>query len=108
MDAHALSHRKLTKRSHHTSLPFPLPDSFPMIYEDAPASGEGAASIAARASLSIETSVADQISELRTVVAGALGSDERELLLHGLGDIAEAYRSGWHSGSDSGDDDDDS
>lgn len=65
-----------------------------------------AKSVAVRASLSTTSAISDRIRNLRRTVTRAVGSDEREALSNGLGEIYEAYEEGWREGSDDDDDDD--
>ena len=44
------------------------------------------------------------LKDIRQIVARSLGYEERETVLNDLSEIAEAYESGWMSGSDSGED----
>ena len=94
-------YHELTSGSYVASLPVPLLDSFPTIYGSRSRESNR---LAARASLSMESSVAGQISHMQRRIGRAVGLDEREMLLDGLGDIAEAYREGWSGDTDSGDD----
>jgi hypothetical protein len=82
------------------TLPFPLLNSFPRIFERSSTTS----SLAVNASLSTETTVALRIKNLQQIVDRAIGVDEREALSNSLGKITEAYEEGWDSGSDEDDD----
>lgn len=96
-----LRHHESTSRSYAACLPVPLLDSFPTIYGSRSRASNG---LAARASLAMESSVAGQISHMQRRIGRIIGLDEREMLLDGLGHIADAYRERWGSDADSGDD----
>ncbi|OBT40986.1 hypothetical protein VE00_08236 [Pseudogymnoascus sp. WSF 3629] len=85
---------------HKTSTPFayPLPTSFPHIYD------RTSASLSVRTSLSTDTRVAARIKSLQTTVGRAIGVEEREALSNALGEMAEGYEEGWSSGSDEDED----
>lgn len=82
-------------------MPFPLLDSFPNIFAQ---TSQIPPSLAIKASLSTDTSVALRVKSLQQVVSRAIGVDEREALSNSLGEIAEAYEEGWDSGTDEDDD----
>lgn len=58
-----------------------------------------------RATLSTETSLSPHFKALRTQSTWSVAMDEREALSNSLGDIADAYKDDWDSGSDEDDDD---
>ncbi|KAH8815790.1 tubulin domain-containing protein [Xylogone sp. PMI_703] len=86
-----------------TALSFPLLDSFPPIYSQAP-SGTSSNVISVCTSLTTDTSVSYRLKSLQNVVNRAISVDEREALNNSLAVIAEAYEEGWDSGSDEDDD----
>jgi hypothetical protein len=89
-----------------TPLSFSLLDSFPQIYSNATAvSDASSTSVSVRTSLSTDTTVADRVRSLRTVISRTVAVDEREALSNSLASIAEGYEEGWDSGSDEDDDD---
>lgn len=90
--------RELTPSRTSTPLPYPLPTSFPHIYD------RTSAALSVRAALSTDTGVAARIRSLRTVVGRAVGVEEREPLGNVLGEMAEGYEEGWSSGSDEDED----
>ena len=49
--------------------------------------------------------MADRIKALQAIAGRAVGVDEREALVNGLGEIRETYEQGWMSDLDSGEDD---
>ncbi|KFY17912.1 hypothetical protein V492_00292 [Pseudogymnoascus sp. VKM F-4246] len=83
-----------------TSIPlaYPLPTSFPHIYN------RTSAALSVRTSLSTDTRVAARIKSLQTTVGRAIGVEEREALSNALGEMAEGYEEGWSSGSDEDED----
>jgi hypothetical protein len=89
---------------YHTSLGFPLLDSFPQIFRDEEGEAlEGFVNVAA--SLSTDASVYDSLKRLRMTVTRAIGMEDREELGNDLAEMAEEYHEGWSSGSDEGEDD---
>ncbi|KAK2733617.1 mtDNA inheritance, partitioning of the mitochondrial organelle [Onygenales sp. PD_40] len=93
-----------TVQRFHTPLSFPILDSFPhnlFAGQGTPASGS---KLSVRASLSTTTQIGEKVKELQKFAARVVGVDEREALMNGLGEIAEAYQESWESESDSGDD----
>ena len=91
---------QLIPHRHHSSLEYPLLDSFPPII---PFSRDHA-HLAVHTSLSNTSRISKRIKALQGVVKKIGKLDEREALSNGLGEISEAYEHGWHSGSDEGDD----
>ncbi|OBT63547.1 hypothetical protein VE03_07030 [Pseudogymnoascus sp. 23342-1-I1] len=81
-----------------TPLAYPLPTSFPHIYD------RTSAALSVRTSLSTDTRVAARIKSLQTTVGRAIGVEEREALANSLGEMAEGYEEGWSSGSDEDED----
>ncbi|KAJ5901574.1 hypothetical protein N7495_002102 [Penicillium taxi] len=88
-------------QSYHTSLRFPVLDSFPHELYPKTEPGEGLRILAA---LTASTRTAERIKALESTAARTLAVDEREAMVNGLGELREAYEDGWSSGSD-GDDD---
>ena len=91
---------QLIPHRHHSSLEYPLLDSFPPII---PFSRDHT-HIAVHTSLSTTSRISKRIKALQGVVKKMAKLDEREALSNGLGEISEAYEHGWHSGSDESDD----
>ncbi|KAL6876025.1 tubulin nucleotide-binding domain-like protein [Trichoderma longibrachiatum] len=89
-------------RNHHTSLLYPLLDSFPSIYDY---DLQGRESIPVHTSLASDGSIVHKMRNLRTQVAPSISLEERENLVNGLAELGAAYEDEWSSGSDSGDDD---
>lgn len=83
--------------SHHVALRFPLLDSFPGIYA---ARASGRSNIATRTSLSIDSSIAESIHSVRSSVGRSVGLEVREELFNRLSEMADSFRSGWHSDDD--------
>ncbi|KAK3953347.1 tubulin domain-containing protein [Pseudoneurospora amorphoporcata] len=93
-------------RSYHTSLRFPLLDSFPQIFKDdngEPSKRGGGLNVTS--SLSTDASVCKRLKLLRTTVVRSIGIEDREQLGNELAEMADEYHEGWSSGSDDGDDD---
>lgn len=95
---------KLTSPRYHTSLAFPILDSFPRIFRD----DEGDAlndRVAVTANLTTDTSVSERLKVLRATITRSIGIEDREELSNDLADMGEEYHEGWSTGSDEGDDD---
>ncbi|PGH28217.1 hypothetical protein AJ80_00107 [Polytolypa hystricis UAMH7299] len=91
-----------TVQRFHSSLAFPILDSFPHnLFAN---QGPPGSTVSVRAALTTSSHVGDQIKQLQKFVVGAVPVDEREMLHNGLGEISESYQEGWDSGSDFGDD----
>ncbi|KAK3340940.1 tubulin nucleotide-binding domain-like protein [Neurospora tetraspora] len=93
-------------RSYHTSLRFPLLDSFPQIFRDdngEPLKRGGGLNVTS--SLSTDASVCKRLKLLGTTVVRSIGMEDREQLGNELAEMADEYHEGWSSGSDDGDDD---
>lgn len=86
---------------YHSSLEFPLLDSFPRIFSLQP----NLAKVAVHTSLSTTADISKRVKALQKLVTRIGGLDERETLSNGLGEISEAYEEGWNSGSDEDSDD---
>ncbi|KAI9043010.1 misato family protein [Aspergillus affinis] len=84
-------------QSFHTSLQFPVLDSFPSDLFSA-ANPEGKMNVLATLTASSRT--ADRIKAMETVASRIIGIDERENIVNGLGEIRETYETGWMSDSD--------
>ena len=91
---------QLIPHRHHSSLEYPLLDSFPPII---PFSRDHT-HLAVHTSLSTTSRISKRIKALQGVVKKMAKLDEREALSNGLGAISEAYEHTWHSGSDESDD----
>ncbi|KAB5558146.1 tubulin domain-containing protein [Coniochaeta sp. 2T2.1] len=92
----------VTKR-YHSSLAFPLLDSFPKIFRD-DQNQVLDHSVDITASLTTDASVSGRLKALRTTVARSIGVEDRETLSNDLLEMADEYHEGWSSGSDEGDD----
>ncbi|KAI9754812.1 MAG: hypothetical protein M4579_004537 [Chaenotheca gracillima] len=86
-------------QKYRTSLSYPQPDSFPPIFNTQ------RSDVGMRTGLSTESSTAEYLRGLRRAAAVGMARDEREALSNALGEMAEAYDSGWRSGSDDDEDD---
>ncbi|CAF9928443.1 MAG: mtDNA inheritance, partitioning of the mitochondrial organelle [Alectoria fallacina] len=84
----------------HSSLEYPLLDSFPPIFSLSP----GLTQFAVHTSLSTTSGISKRVKALQSMVSRMADFDERETLSNRLGEIGEAYEDGWHSGSDESDD----
>ncbi|KAI0997660.1 hypothetical protein K3495_g10527 [Podosphaera aphanis] len=84
-------------------LPFTLVDSFPHIFAQS-SSSSASSSFEVSTSLSTDTTVALKLKNLQHITHKVIIIDEREALSNTLGEIAEAYRQGWDSGTDDDDD----
>ncbi|KAL4997822.1 tubulin domain-containing protein [Aspergillus recurvatus] len=85
----------------HTSLQYPLLDSFPndMISLSTPKD-----KVNTIAALTASTRTAERVRSLESVAGRVVAVDERENLVNGLGEIRESYETGWISDSDFDDD----
>ena len=91
---------QLIPHRYHSSLEYPLLDSFPPIF---PFSRDHT-HLAVHTSLSTTSRISERIRALQGVIKKMGKLDEREALYNGLGEISEAYEQGWQSGSDESDD----
>ena len=78
----------------------PILDSFPCGLFPSPPSGAGVSVLAA---LTASSRTAESIKAIETTAARLSSVDEREAMLNGLGEIREAYETGWSSGSEDDD-----
>ncbi|KAI9932143.1 hypothetical protein ASPWEDRAFT_59420 [Aspergillus wentii DTO 134E9] len=85
----------------HTSLRFPILDSFPGNMLPISNPDAGAKVLAA---LTASSRTAERIKTMQAVAGRMIGVDERENLVNGLGEIRESYETGWASDSDYDDD----
>lgn len=93
----------ISNRSHYEPFAFPLLDSFPKIYTDK--NGQPRTDqVGVTTSLTTDSSVSAAMKELRATVSQSIGLSDREDLSNDIAELAEAYREGWSSGSDDGDD----
>jgi hypothetical protein len=90
-------------RNYHSSLAFPLLDSFPKIFRD-DKGNKLAGGVDITASLTTDASVSGRLKMLRSTVLRSIGVEDREVLGSELADMADEYHEGWDSGSDEGDD----
>ena len=102
-----LSHRvggfllsRLTPHRLHSSLEYPLLDSFPPIIPFSRDHNH----LAVHTSLSTTSRISKRMKALQGVVKKMAKLDESEALSNGLCEISEAYEHVWHSGSDESDD----
>lgn len=87
------------------SLELPVLDSYPDIYQSHQDTKIQAGSrLAANALLSTDTSLSNDVKNLRSIVTPRIPVIDREALDNGLAEIQDAYRDGWSSGSDNDDD----
>lgn len=96
-------HNANSRGRYHSSLAFPLLDSFPKIFRDE----EGQVldhTVDITASLTTDASVSARLKALRTTVSRSIGIEDRETLSNELAEMADEYHEGWSSGSDEGDD----
>lgn len=89
---------------YHSSLAFPLLDSFPKIFRD-DQDHVLDHTVDVTASLTTETSVSGRLKALRSTVSRSIGVEDRETLSNDLAEMADEYHEGWSSGTDEGDDD---
>lgn len=85
----------------HTTLPFPVLDSFPQNMFPELRSKE---KISILAALTVSSRTAERLKVYETLAGRVAGVDERETLVNGLGEIRETYETGWMSDSDFDDD----
>ena len=85
---------------YHSSLEYPLLDSFPPIFSLSP----GHSHSAVHTSLSTTSRISKRIKDLQSAISRTANLDERETLYNGLGEIREAYEVVSHGGSDESDD----
>ncbi|KAI9808226.1 MAG: hypothetical protein M1825_004683 [Sarcosagium campestre] len=90
-------------RRFRAGLRFPILSSFPKIYEQQMI-GPDKEDLVVETGLRANTSIANYVQSIRSVVGRSTNVDEREALSNGLGELAEAYNFGWDSGSDEDDD----
>ena len=90
---------RLNPRRYHSSLEYPLLDSFPPIFLPPP----GKTHIAVHTSLSTTSGISKRIKALQRTISQTANFDERESLYHGLGEISEAYEVVSYNGSDESD-----
>ena len=91
---------QLIRCRHHSSLEYPLLDSFPPIFSLSP----GLSQVGVHTSLSTTRGISKRVQALQRMVSRMANLEERETLCNGLGEISEAYQDGWHGGSDDSDD----
>lgn len=89
----------------HTSLEFPIVDSFPGIFPTHnPTDPLNETTCGMDTALMTTTSVISHITELKKSVGRAVKVQEREVLLNGLDEIVDIFQDGWNSDSDWDDD----
>ncbi|CRK13582.1 hypothetical protein BN1708_010875 [Verticillium longisporum] len=93
---------RATEHVHSFDIAFPLLDSFPKIYTAQ--EKEPNESVGVETCLSTDSAVSEAVDGLRTLTTPLLGIEDRENISNDLAELAEAYRDGWSSGSDDGDD----
>ncbi|RDA88484.1 hypothetical protein CP532_6604 [Ophiocordyceps camponoti-leonardi (nom. inval.)] len=89
-------------RLYTSSLPFPLLNSFPPLYEDASSDVGG---IPVKTVLSTDSSISTRLRSLRSQIRPSVSAVDREEMGNALSDIVDAYQQGYSSDSDEGDDD---
>ena len=92
----------LKSNRYHSTLRYPLPDSFPSIFAERT---DNSKSIAVHTSLSTTSKVAIYVEALQSVVNRTVQLYEREAMSNGLAEISESYEEGWSGGSDDDSDD---
>jgi len=98
-----ITNAKVFARRFQTDLLFPLLDTFPERLFQTQRSQGG---LEMSAALVCNSTMKDKIFDLRDSTFRAVPVDERESLYNDLTQMAQSYDFGWHSGSDTGDDDD--
>lgn len=89
--------------SYRSPLRLPVLDSFPHeLFSGIPSNVDGMSVVTA---LTASTRTGEQIKMLQATAARMLSVDEREAMVHGLGEIRENYETGWSSGSSDDEDD---
>ncbi|KAF1811782.1 hypothetical protein P152DRAFT_482809 [Eremomyces bilateralis CBS 781.70] len=86
---------------HMSSVPFPILDSYPTIFEQELADQR---SLAVKTSLSVTDEVATRLRSLSILARRAAELSERETLSNGLEGLREEYVEGWEADSDEDDD----
>jgi len=89
----------LTFFRYHTTLNYPIPDSFPKIFSIA-----SGTAVSIHTSLATTNQISGKIRALREITSRIVSLDERENLSNDLGEMAEAYEEGWDIDSDEDDD----
>ncbi|KAI9802066.1 MAG: mtDNA inheritance, partitioning of the mitochondrial organelle [Piccolia ochrophora] len=84
-----------------TPVRFPKLDSFPSIYSQNSIQSGG---VTAQTALLTSTTVANYVKSVQRFAGRSVGVEEREALMNGLSELAEAYQHGWESGSDEDED----
>ena len=85
---------------YHSSLEYPLLDSFPPIFSLSP----NLSQVAVHTSLSTTSAISNRVKALQKIVSRLANLDERETLMNSLSEISESYEDGWQSGSEESDD----
>jgi len=80
-----------TFKSYSSNLPFPIPDSLPMIF---PSDATFITGLATESSMSLK------LKTLKNSVHRYISTEDRESVGNDLSKIADEYREGWSSGSD--------
>lgn len=86
--------------SFQTPLRYPILDSFPNTLFHTTKND----SVRMLAALTTSSRTGERIKSLETVAGRIISIDERETIVNGLGEIQEAYESGWASNSEVDDD----
>ncbi len=101
---HILQNNTDQMSSYHSSLQFPILDSYPEIFrndDDEALAGP----LDVTTSLSTDSSVFGRLKSLRSTVIRSFGLEDRETLGNEIMEMADEYHEGWSSGSDDGEDD---
>ena len=85
---------------YHSSLEYPLLDSFPPIFS----LSSNPSQVAVHTTLSTTSAISNRVKALQKMVSRMANPDERETLMNGLGELRESYDDGWQSGSEESDD----
>ncbi|KAI5863183.1 tubulin domain-containing protein [Durotheca rogersii] len=100
--------RRPKVHNYHSRVAFPLIDSYPAIFSRGGGGEDGEEDrrhLPVRTALSTDSTVADKIRALRSAVVRSISLEDREMVGNELAEIADGYREGWSSGSDSDDED---
>ncbi|KAF7712202.1 Uncharacterized protein PECH_003960 [Penicillium ucsense] len=90
-------------QSYRSPLRLPVLDSFPReLFSAIPSHADG---LGVSTALTASTRTGERMKALQTTVARMLSVEEREAMIHGLGEIRENYETGWHSGTSDDEDD---
>lgn len=80
-------------------MPFPELDAFPHALF-----GTSEEALGVRAALMTTSETKTRLKDMGHLISGAIGVDDREVLLNDLAELGEAYEEGWQIDSESGED----